>query len=328
MPTSTALQREFLQITQESSFGVMAATPTRGTNQIAIRLPGSNQFTMRPNPVVQPMPYGGGFQVIADTVSDKQECRGQLSTPLAYSQAKFLLDWASTRVSSGTIPWTTTEVAGQFASCTIDHAIMYDDTGAVKRTRYTGCKVDKWKFDISDESQYGTLQLDLIGSNFEGNTFDSSTDPTATDFPIPLDTDFPTDFILWVHSGGGLTIGSATRTEYTTLSLSGDNQSDVRYYATRILQVIRSYGTMFSVDSDITLVSTPDDRAALIYITAQPITIVFSGGTHSVTLAYHGNNRIKGLTDDTQLGKIFGRKLSLENRYDRTAGAYFGFTYT
>jgi hypothetical protein len=326
---STALQREFIQVTEESAFGTVVTTPVRGTSQIVIRLPGSNQFTMRPNPVKQEIPYGGGFQVIGHSVSDKTELRGQITTPLCYTQAKFLLDWASTRIdATGTTPWTTTEPQHQFASCTIDHAIMYDDTAAIVRKRYTGCKVDRWKIDISEESQYATLTLDVIGSTYQGNTFDSSTDPTGTVFPIPADADFPSDFVLWIHSGGGLTIGSTTRTEYTSISLGGDNQSDVRYFANRFVKLIRSFGSMYTLDSDITLISTPDDRVALQQILAQPGEVVFNGGTHMITINLFGNNYIRTLADDTQIGKIYGRRLNLVNRYDYTAGNWFAFSFT
>jgi hypothetical protein len=326
---STALQREFIQVTEESAFGTIVTTPVRGTNQIVIRLPGSNQFTMRPNPVKQPIPYGGGFQVIGHVVSDKTEMRGQITTPLCYSQAKFLLDWSSTRIdATGTIPWTTTEPQHQYASCTIDHAIMYDDTATIVRKRYTGVKVDKWAINISEDSQYASLRLDVIGSVYQGNTFDASTDPTAAAFPIPADSDFPSDFVLWIHSGGGLTIGATTRTQYTSIAFSGDNQSDVRYYANRFVNVIRSFGSMFTLDADITLISTPDDRAALNQILAQACQMVFnSGAGHTITVNLYGNNYINTLADDTAIGKIFGRKLNLTNRYDYTAGNWFTFTY-
>jgi hypothetical protein len=325
--STTALTREFLQITQESSFGT-AATAVRGTNQIVIRLPGSNQQTMRANPVVQNVPYGGGFSVIKDTVSDKTELKGTITTPLFYTQAAFLLGWACQRINSGqTSPWTTTEPATQFASCTLDHAIMYDDNGTFVRKRYTGVKVDGFKIEISDESQYAMLTLDVIAGDYAGNTYDSSSDPSSMTAPVPSDSDFPTDFVLWIHSNAGFTLGGGTRAEYTSLALSGQNQSDVRYYANRFVQVIRSFGSMYSIDADLTLISSPDDRATYQTLGALTSELVFTNGTHTITLDLKTNNRIKGLTDDTQLGKIYGRKLSLENRYDSANSAWFAFSF-
>jgi hypothetical protein len=328
MAASSALIREYVQLTQESSFGVPVGSPTRGTSQIAIRLPGSNQQTMRPNPLIQAIPYGGGFSVIKDTVSDKTELKGTLTTPLCYSQASFLLGWAMERIGTGgTTPWTTSEVAQQFASCTLDHAIMYDDNGVFRRTRYTGCKVDGVKVTVSNDAQYATLALDIIASKYSGNTFDSSTDPTLTDDPLPLDSEFPTDFVLFVESGGGYTLGTGVRAEYTSLSLAGQHQHDVRYYGNRFVQVMRSFGTMYTLDSDFTLISSPDDRASFNTIGALACQVVFTNGTHTLTFDFKGHNRIKGLDDDTPIGKIYGRKLSLENRYDSMANAWFGFTF-
>jgi hypothetical protein len=193
MPASTALIREYVQLTHESAFGVAVASPVRGTNQIVIRLPGANQQTMRPNPVVQPVPYGGGFSVIKDTVSDKTELKGTLTTPLFYSQAQFLLGWGLERIATHTTPWATTEPNSQFASCTLDHSIM-DDLGNWRRTRYVGVKVDQFKLTISEDSQFATVAFDVLGGTYKGNVYDASTDPDAALAPIPADDEFPDDF--------------------------------------------------------------------------------------------------------------------------------------
>ncbi len=214
MPTDQALIREYVQLTQESAYGVPVAAPVRGTSQISIRLPGPNQQTMRPNPIVQPVPYGGGFSVIRDSVSDKTELKGTLTTPLFYSQAKFLLGWGLQRIATGTTPWTTSEPNSQFASCTLDHALM-DDLGNWRRTRYVGVKVDQCKISISDESQYATIALDVLGGTYKGNVYDASTDPDDTDAPIPANADFPNDFVLFIETNGGFTLGAALRAEYS-----------------------------------------------------------------------------------------------------------------
>ncbi len=185
----SAMIREYVQLTQEDAFGVPVAAPTRGVDQICIRLPGPNQQTMRPNPVTIEVPYGGGFNIIRDSVSDKTELKGTLTTPLFYSQAKFLLGWALER-NTGTAPWVTAEPLQQFASVTLDHAIM-DDTGAWKRKRYTGVKADGFHFTMSDEAQYATVAVDILGGTYQGNTFDSSADPTGTDGPDPGGCRFP-----------------------------------------------------------------------------------------------------------------------------------------
>lgn len=328
----SAMIREFLQITKESAYGTIMTSPTRGTDQIVIRLPGANQFTPRPTPVTIDLPYGGGFNVTSDSVSDKTEIKGSLTTPMTYSQAALLLGWGLERISGtggSMVPWTTTEPASQFASCTVDHAIWRDDTGDYKRTRYTGMKVDTGKIEVSDESQYATLTLDLIGQLYQGNTFDSSADPTATVFPVPGDSEFALDYVLWIHSSGGLMLGSTTqaRAEYTSLAINWNHKHDVRYYATRWVQAQRSFGSDFSIDSDLTLVSTPDDRATFQTLGALAASVAFTNGAHTLTFQYNGNNRIKSLGDDLPLEKIYGRKFSLMNRYDRTAGGWFGFTF-
>ncbi len=321
-----AFIREYVQLTQESAFNTPVTTPVRGTNQIAIRLPGPNQQTMRANPVVQSVPYGGGFNVIRDSVSDKTELKGTLTTPLFYSQAEFLFGWALKRMSGGTLPWTSTEPAGQFASCSLDHAIMYDDTANFVIKRYTGCKVDGFKITLSEESQYAMLAIDIIGGVYQGNTYDASTDPDVTDAPIPVDDDFPSDFVQFIHSAEGFTLGAGLRSQYTSLNFSAAHQSDVRYYANRFVQCIRSFGSMYSLDSDLTLIASPDDRASFQTLGPLACSVVLDNGVNTLTLDFKGNNRIKSIDENTPLAQIFGRKLSLENRWDSAASDYFGYT--
>jgi hypothetical protein len=325
MPASTALIREYVQLTQESAFGVPVTTPVRGTSQIVVRLPGPNQQTMRPNPVVQPVPYGGGFSVIRDSVSDKTELKGTLTTPLFYSQAAFLMGWGLQRIATGTTPWTTTEPNSQFASCTLHHCLM-DDLGNWRRTRYRGVKADQFKLNISEDSQFATVALDVLGGTYDGNVYDPSTDPDDTEAPIPDDDEFPSDFVLFIESNGGFTLGAGLRAEYTSLALAAAHAHDIRYYANRFVQVMRSFGSQISIDADLTFLTSPDDRAAFQEITPLAGKVIFTNGVKTITLDLMSNNRIKQLDDDTQLGKLYGRKFSLENRYDGTAGNWFTAT--
>ena len=240
--------REYCQVTVESAYGTPKTTPTRGTDQIVIRLDEGNAFTMEPTPITVGINYGGGFAVKCDTVSGKMEVKGQLKTKLTYAQAQILLGLGMDRVATG-VPWTTSEPVNDLASVTIDHAIWQDDTAAFKYYRYTGVKCASGKLDVSEQSQVMTLSLDLQGGICWPNPYDSSYTPSVTDNVIPVDSDYPTDYVLFEHSDGGLTLASA-RALYWSLGIGWQNKLDVNYFAKHWVQRIRSYGRDVSLDTE------------------------------------------------------------------------------
>lgn len=326
MPVGFA--REFLQITKESAYKVKKTTPVRGTDQIAIRLDGANQFTPRAVPVAVPVMYGGGLNVEAATISDKTEIKGSLTSELCYSQAAFLLGLALTKMNAGqTVPWTSTEPVNQFASVWIDHAVWQDDSGTYKRTAYPGCKVDTGSVATSESDQKVMLNLGLIGSSFQGNTYDSSADPTSTEFPQPTDVEYPTDFVTFIHSNAGFLFGGSAFLPYTSLNFSWQHNHAANFYANRFAQSLRAYGSKFKLDSDVTLVASPAFRSQFQYLTAITPSLAFTDGAHTITFDFKANARIEGLDDNLPLGTIYQRKLSIGSRYDSTANTDFGFTY-
>jgi hypothetical protein len=239
-----AFAREFLQITRESAYGVKKTTPTRGTDQIAIRLEDGNSFTPRANPVTVPVMYGGGYNVESDTISDKTEVKGSLKTTLCYSQANFLLGMALTKINVGqTLPFVTTEPVNQLVSVWIDHAVWQDDTGAYKRTAYPGMKVDAGSLSTSADAQKVSVSFDLIGSSYQGNTFDASIDPTATEFPQPTDTEYPTDYVLFIHSFGNFKIDTVAWAQFKSLNTSWQCNHVAEFFASRFVQPQRSWGS-------------------------------------------------------------------------------------
>ena len=116
---------EFLYIVQESALNTPVASPASGLLPAPPLLHppiDGNSFGMVANPVIEEIPYGGGFAVTAEAISDHYECKGQLKSKLYPSQAAFLLGWATTRIDGSGDPWATTEPVGDLASCSIYHA--------------------------------------------------------------------------------------------------------------------------------------------------------------------------------------------------------------
>lgn len=318
--------REYLMVVVESAFGTPKASPVKGTDSIFVRLDEGNAFSMEPNPLTVEINHGGGYAVKQDTVSSKTELKGSLKLKLCYSQAKILLGLALTKINAGqTSPWTTTEAKDDLASVSIYHAVFQDDTGTFLRQKYVGVKCTGGKLDVSEDSQVMALSLDLQGSKYFPNEFGDATAITTTEFPVPLETDYANDYVTFSHSDGGMFVGDlvVARAYYWTLGLSWTNKVEATYFAKRFAPRIRCYGREVALDSELMLVSSPNDLATFRQLGGLAAKTVFTNGTNTLTFDFKSSNRIKGLPYDTTLDRTYRRKFSLENRFDPTAGVDF-----
>lgn len=314
------MSREFLYIVQESAYKTPLASPVVGTSSIYIRLDGSNAMKGRPKPITAKVPYGGGLAVNAFTISDKLQTKFTISTLLYASQANFLLQWAGSRINAGqTTPWTTTEPAGDLASCAVYHAIQRSD-GSYKRRVYLGTKVDSWSFEVGEDSTDARLTLSCTASTPQGNQFDSSTDPTALVFPAPTDAQLPTDPFLFIHSSGLLTIGTA-RAQCSRVKIESKNKFGGKYFANRFLQLYRWLGRETSFEADNLYAATPDDRTAFEGLTAQSVSFELNNTTHTATFTLNAQNVFDSLEDDLKLDDLYFENSSIANQWDNTAGS-------
>ena len=204
----------FCYLVQESAYKTPVTSPTVYTTSppstpsaFYIRLDGSNAFTMRPRPVMVAVPYGGGVAIDAFRVADKIECKGRLVTKLyAGPLSQFLLQWAAQTINTAqTSPWTTTEPAGDLASVSClprDPAVrrLNQEAGL---PRHQGRRLGPRS--VSEDGTIATLTMELSASTPQGNQFDSSTDPTATTFPVPTDSpnQMPINPYVFIHASGG-----------------------------------------------------------------------------------------------------------------------------
>ncbi len=332
--------REWVMIVEESAFKTPVVSPTVWTTSTTyglanasayyIRLDGGNAFSMRPRPAgAVTVPYGGGFDVPAYMTSDKQECKGQLSLKLCVSQAPFLLNWAFARINSGqTTPWTTTEPAGDLASCSVYHAIARPD-GSVKRRVYLGTKVDSGTVTVTENSTVCSLQLNLSASTPQGNQFDSSTDPTAGTFPSPADNNFPSDPYVFLYAGGTsfITYGGAVRTQFTDLTFTSTNTLARRWYANRYLQLLRLTGRKTTTALKLLYpLAAQDDRTLYEGLTSETCSIELNNGTHGFTFGLNAQNVFTPFEDDLALNDLYFQSSTENNMWDPTAGSDFTLT--
>jgi hypothetical protein len=321
--------REFLRLTQEQNYGVFNSTVTPNVNQMYIRLDDSNSFTMRKAPVLVRIPYGGGWAVPAYSFSDKLQLQGALRTSLYYSQANTLLNWGLGVIdSTQTHPWATTEPVGDLCSVSIEHGYFYDDTGQFKRTLYLGNKVASGRFEISAESQKGTLTLQLVGGKAQGNAFDGSVDPTVTSFPPPADAAYPAwDLITFTHSNGNFEIQN-TITKYETLAIDWTNKLDSRFFAGNFVSEIRSLGRDINIEASIKLDQSPDLRSLYEQFIPIPAKVAFSNGVNTCLFDLLTNPILTRMEDDLTIDRIYFRTTTTSSQYDPANGTDFKFLFT
>lgn len=335
--------REYLMIVQESAWKTPVSSPTVWTTAttyglsnygaIYVRLDGSNQYTMRSRPVgTVTVPYGGGWDVPAYMTSDKQEVKGQLSVILSVSQAPFLLSWAGVRINSAqTSPWTTTQPVGDLASCSVYHAIVEPD-GSVWRDVCLGTKVEDWALAVSEDSTVARLTLQLAASEKQGNTFDSSSNPTSGTFPAPADNNFPSDPFLFIHAGGAsyITYGGSVRTTFTELNIHSANTLARRFYANRFIQNLTLVGRKTTVASKLLFPTGggQTDRGNYESLTSESVSIELNNGTHGFTMGLNAQNVFSPLEDDLPLNDLYMQTSTENNLWDPSAGSDFTLTFS
>ena len=322
------MAREFLYLVQESAYKTPLASPVVGTSSFYIRLDGGNAFTMRPRPIMVAVPYGGGLAINRFRVSDKLECKGRLQTKLyAGAPSKFLLQWGAQQINvAQTAPWTTTEPAGDLPSVACYHAIQRSD-GTYKRRVYLGTKVDGWTVEVSEDGTIATLSMDLSASTPQGNSFDSSVDPTAVAFPPPTDAQLPNNPYVFIHASSGLTIASS-RTSFQSVRITAKNVLARRYWANRFVQLMRYLGRDITLEATQFYLATPDDRATFEALTSVATSFTLSNGTNSMTFTLNANNPFTAMEDQLPLNDLYLQAGTISNQWDDAAGSDLTLAFT
>ena len=330
------MAREFLMLLRETSYGTPDLTtgaPTAGSFAY-VRLDDDNAFTPREMPTLVAIPYGGGLDVDALDVADYNEVKGQLQLKLCYSQASLLFGWLVSRINSGrTTPWTTTDASsvmppGDLASLSIYHAKMRSD-GTYERKRYAGCKASNWSLTVNRQGQVASLSIGIVGQKAEGNEADSSSDPDATEFPAPSDSDFATDLALFSHTSGGLKIASV-RTLYESITLQSTHKLGAGAMEAKHLSYLLFTGRETTLAAKGLYKASPNDRTALESRTAQDVQLVLTDGSHTITLDLNTNGRVNQLADDLSKGNAYMQEATVKSFWDTSVGGDQGdlsFTY-
>lgn len=312
--------KRFLRITQEAAYGTFPGSPV----SIYPRLNTPNAFRHMTTPGFWEIMSGSGFAVPALRGTQQASLRATLTTPLCATQAQFLLGWCGLRINSGqTSPWTTTEPAGDFTSCALDYAWTNFD-GTLRTKRFTGCKVARWSVSASKDNPVCMLTIDVVGSTPQGNSYDSSVDPTLT---APADSVFPVDPYLFQQLKGGFTLGSS-RTNFESFTISSENALTAYFDESRFANAIRIGGRRTTVDARFRLKASPDDRASYENSAALACSMVLTGYSKSVTFAFNAQNFLSSVQEDYPLDAEVYYDGTIANLLDTTATTDFTMSFT
>jgi hypothetical protein len=317
--------KRFLRITEEAVFGTYAS----GGTAIYIRLNTANAFRVMTVPEFWTVMSGSGFAVPALWGSQTSGLAATLTTPLDYAQAALLLGWATTRINTGqTLPWVTTEIAGDLASATLDYVWTYV-TGALRAKRFLGGKVATVGLAASRDSPVVMLTLGIIASTPQGNAWDSSSDPTIA---APADSVFPVTPVLFQHMTGGLTINNVARSNFQSIGFSTQNRIKAYFDESHFANLIRMNGRATTLSGNSRLKSTPDDRTsfetAAQLVTANTVVFTNAAASHTVTITLNNQNYFGSVAEQFPLDEEVYYDWSINNVLDTAATTDFVIAVT
>jgi hypothetical protein len=318
----------FARAIKESSYGTAKTSPTAGVDTADIRLAGANRLTLNPVITQRKIAFGGGWAAEGYRKSDQEVVTGPLEMELCYSQAKLFLDAGITRINPGqTLPWVTTEPAGDLASLTFYRGEMRNDQ-SVKRTRYRGVKVHGGKLSSSADSGLVMLKLDLQAQKYDGNIRESTSDPDITAFPAPADNAFPTDAALYSDSAGTISVGGSPLAYVTSFDFSWTNVMDPLFFNSPFITSDPLRGRSATLTLGALYTATPNWRSLYQALTTEAVTFSFTNGTSTIAITMNGQNTIDSVSDDFAPGKQYMQSLVIANRYDPSVSQGIGFTFT
>ena len=203
-------------------------------------------------------------------------------------------------------------------------------------------KVKAWNLEISQDSQIGTLSLDLTGAvrratmghvdrpdaDVGGDGPDLHRGPARGQRVRPPRDEQPADQPLPVHQR--LEHGRVGRRGFLDMGFGRWRARHVpvgravvrqqlrdRFWANRFVQFSQFCGRDLKLTAQNFYSNSPDDRTTFEGLTAQSISFSIGNGTHSVTFVMNTNNILTSVEDHLPLDDVYTQTLTATSQYDR-----------
>ena len=300
--------KEIVKIWLESAYGVFpGAGGVKNTGYVVVELNKANSYTVRPKPIQKTIRTSSGLNRVSKLFSSQTGLSGNLSTYLYAEQSAFFLN-GLLNISGGDLP-----------SYTIDHYILREDTsGTVDYTRHLGVKFGSGSLTCSSDDPIAKLSFGVIGQKPVGIT--------ATDFPVPIGTEFPNSR-PYLHTDlgtGGLILGGS-RNNYSSFTFECKNILDTPFFESQYIGRNVFRGRDISLNAEM-LYQVSSDRAAFESTTQQTASAVFNG-TPTTTFNLGVASYLTAVEDGLDFGKVYRQTLSYVNTID-LLGTGTDFSYT
>ena len=182
-----------------------------------------------------------------------------------------------------------------------------------------------YKITCNADTGVAMLSLTLMSAKFQGNTYDSSSDPTSTVFPSPADTTFPTDAVLILQST--VSVASTTLTYVSGFEFNCTNAMAFNYFAGSPwigYDILRGRSSTMALD--LLYTASPDWRTQFEALTTEAVQVVMTNTTHTLTLNMETYNLLDTLQDNLTPGQTYKQAVTFESQWDATNSADYVWT--
>lgn len=313
---------QYLRVTEEAAFGVYNAAGVA----VYPRLSSAGAFGRMEKPEFWTIMDGSGLGVQALSGTQTMALEGNLVTELGPTLAAVMMPWACTRINAAqTVPWTTTEVKNDLASMTFDYLVTDFSRNDV-RIRNLGGKCSSLGLTCSRDQPKLTATFGIMASTPQPNGFDSSTAPTALDFPEGDCASAPQDCYLFQQMAGQVTVLGAARTNFDSFSMQLTNNLKPYFDENHFANAIRLGGRSLVVNLRCRLKATPDDWASYKQGTVGTSSFEFVNGTHSLTIAMGAKCYINQIDQESPIDAEPYYTITLVNQLDPATCTDFSVT--
>lgn len=312
--------REWLWLVRESAYKVPIAVPVVGTDQFLIPLPESNAFPLAEDITFGDIAFGGGFDVVRETVPGMRTIKGTITVPGYPLLAAELCAAACNRINTAqTLPFVTTEPATDIVSYSLYHQIR-TRAGTILTYAYPGAKIISLEGSVTRQRAQGLqLKVEFQAWKELPNAFDSSaalTAPTA-----PTDAQYPTGPYTIKHTLANVLRAGTAIDSYEELTFKITNKMDPCFFEDDWLSILPCLGREATVDMSLLLKPSPDLREIFKAVTSHAFLLKFDNGVNTLTINFGPNNHLNKLPFDLGLGKVFRQKATWMNKWDSSGSA-------
>jgi hypothetical protein len=314
------MPREAVRLTLEATYGVYnpGASLVKNTDYIVVELSQDDPLTVRKKPRIWgPIRSMDSLNRRVRSGSAQYGVDGDLNTLFYPEHGPFL---ANLLTLTGTN-------LNRLPSFSLDYMILMEDAAeTMLYQRFLGGVLSQFRAGARAGGPDINFKLGL------GVVAQQAATITATDFPAPPASDYPTGNpynLTHLAAPGYLRLAqtSGSRVEIGGLEITLRNILDATFFELPYVTRVKWCGRDLDWTDTLAFVSNAD-RAAFEAQTSLACSARIDDGTRHVIFAMNAQNKVSEVTDRLSLDKLFLQDHSWQNYWDRSTSADFSITAT